>query len=319
VLRTRLALREDGWKEFQECVWVKRDAPFLGSHDRLRASFEPILCFSKSTVPHINLTANGNYSDRIGLTGAFRFGDNGHFHSKRPSKPKVGQSRGTDVFSANLADNGNSIMHPAAYPVSLCEQLILQFSREGDAVLDPFCGSGSTLVAAQRCGRRWIGFDSKREYVEIAAGRLNVAAREHTAVIAPGQPVRLRTDFPGTKQSRRIYLKTRNLNPSDAAVFEFVLSKTVDADGHNAAAELSHNQIATATKLSRRTVIRSVERLEKATLIETVKHEEWHRGNANRVAVASSLLVPLGSCASATSGEQNRGRGTRLRLAVAGR
>src|ERR1035438_8176789 len=54
VLRTRLALREDGWKEFQECVWVNPDAPFLGSHDRLRASFEPILSFSKSNVPYIN-------------------------------------------------------------------------------------------------------------------------------------------------------------------------------------------------------------------------------------------------------------------------
>jgi DNA modification methylase len=319
VLRTRLALREDGWKEFQECVWVKRDAPFLGSHDRLRASFEPILCFSKSKVPYINLKANGNYSDRIGFTGAARFGDEGHFHSKRRSKMKIGQSRGPDVFTANVADNENGIMHPAAYPLSLCEQLVLQFSRQGDSVLDPFCGSGTTLVAAQRLGRRWIGFDSKREYVELAAGRLNVAAREHTAVIAPGQPVRLRTDFPDTKQSRRIYLKTRNLNPSDAAVFEFVLSHTVNADGHKAAAELSHNQIAAATRLSRRTVIRSVERLEKAALIETEKHEQWHRGNANRIAVASLLLVPMEIEASATSDGKDRDRGTRLRLAVAGR
>ena len=318
VLRTRLALRNDGWNEFQECVWVKPDAPFLGSHDRLRASFEPILCFSKSKVPYINLTANGNYSERIGFTGAFRFGDNGPFHSKRPSKLKIGQSRGTDVFTANLADNGSGIMHPAAYPTSLCEQLILQFSREGDAVLDPFCGSGTTLVAAQRLGRRWIGFDSKREYVEIAAKRLNTMFTENVTVISPGQPVRLRTDFPETAKSRRIYLKGRNLNVSDAAVFEFVLSHTVNADGHRAAAELSHNQIAAATKLSRRTVIRSIERLEKAELIETVKHEEWHRGHANRIAVASSLLVPLEIGASDNSGGKGRVRGTRLRLAVAG-
>ena len=60
VLRTRLALREDGWHEFQECVWLKPDAPFLGSHNRLRACFEPILCFSKSTKPYIDLTANGS-------------------------------------------------------------------------------------------------------------------------------------------------------------------------------------------------------------------------------------------------------------------
>jgi hypothetical protein len=176
-------------------------------------------------------------------------------------------------------------------------------------------GSGSTLVAAQRCGRCWIGFDSKREYVEIAASRLNALFTEHITVINPGQPVRLRTDFPDNAKSRRIYLRSRKLNVSDATVFEFILSTTVDADGHKAAAELSHNQIAAATGLSRRTVIRSIERLEKAALIETMKHKEWHRGNANRIAVASSFLVPLEIGASDNCGGKDRGRGTR---AVAG-
>jgi DNA modification methylase len=293
VLRTRLALREDGWKEFQDCVWVKRDAPFLGSHDRLRASFEPILCFSKSKVPYINLTANGNYSDRIGFTGASRFGENGHFHSKRPSKQKIGQSRGTDVFTANVGDNENDVMHPAAYPVKLCEQLILQFTRESDTVLDPFCGSGTTLVAAQRCGRRWMGFDSKKEYVELAAKRLNTTFTENVTVMNPGQPVRLRTDFPDTAKSRRIYLESRNLNASDAAVFESILSVTVNSLNRRAAIELSHNQIVAATGISRSTVIRSIKRLADITLIETVKDEEWHRGHSNRVGIAASLLVPI--------------------------
>ena len=293
VLKTRLALREDGWKEFQECIWMKPDAPFLGSHDRLRASFEPILCFSKSTLPYINLKANGNYTDRIGFTGAFRFGGNGQFHSKRPSKPKIGQARGTDVFTARLADNENGIMHPAAYPVNLCEQLVLQFSREGDAVLDPFCGSGTTLVAAQRLGRRWIGFDAKKEYFELAAQRLDAPFSEHLPTIHPGQPVRLRTDFPNTPKSRRIYLESRNLNASDAAAFESILSVTVNSLNRRAAIELSHNQIVAATGISRSTVIRSIKRLADITLIETVKDEEWHRGHSNRVVIAASLLVPI--------------------------
>jgi hypothetical protein len=108
-----------------------------------------------------------------------------------------------------------------------------------------------------------------------------------------GQPVRLRTDFPDTPKSRRIYLKSRNLNASDAAVFEFILSKTVNADGHIAAAELSHNQIVAATGISRSTVIRSIKRLADLKLIETVKDAEWHRGRSNRVAIAASWLVPI--------------------------
>jgi ribosomal protein L11 methylase PrmA len=320
VLRTRLALRNDGWKEFQECVWVKPNAPFLGSHDRLRASFESILCFSNSTVPYINLTANGNYSDHIGFGGASRFGEYSHFHSKRPSKPKLGQSRGTDVFTVNLGDNnGNGLMHPAAYPVSLCEQLVLQFSREGDAVLDPFCGSGTTLVAAQRCGRRWVGFDSKRQYVELAAKRLNTNFTEHASVINPGQPVRLRTDFPDTTPSRRIYFKSRGLNASDAAVFELILSNTVYSDAHKATAELSHNQIAAAAKLSRRTVTRSIERLKEVKVIETAMHEDWYRGRANRIAIVPSLLVPLEGRPIVTSARRSRDRDNRLQLVAKGR
>jgi len=285
---------------------VKPDAPFLGSHERLRASFEAILCFSKTNVPYISLTANGSYSDRIGFAGAVRFGDNVHFHSKRPSKLKTGQSRGTDVFTVNLADNGKGIMHPAAYPVSLCERLILQFTREGDVVLDPFCGSGTTLVAAQRLGRRWIGFDIKREYVEIAANRIDAKFTEHVASINPGQPVRLRTDFPDTAKSRRIYFKSRNLNGSDAAVFELILSRTVNSSDRKAAAQISYSEIATATYLSRRTVLRSIKRLTDVRLIETMKDQEWHRGRPNRVALPSSLLVPIESQASDTKASNHR-------------
>jgi ribosomal protein L11 methylase PrmA len=171
--------------------------------------------------------------------------------------------------------------------------LILTFSKEGECVADSFCGSGQTLIAAQRLGRRWIGFDSKREYVEIAANRLHATFTENVTVINPGQPVRLRTDFPNTPKSRRIYLESRNLNASDAAVFELILSMTVNSLDRKAAIELSHNQIVAATGISRSTVIRSIKRLADLRLIETVKDAEWHRGRSNRVGIAASLLVPI--------------------------
>jgi site-specific DNA-methyltransferase (adenine-specific)/site-specific DNA-methyltransferase (cytosine-N4-specific) len=311
ILQTRLALRDDGWIEFMESIWAKPDAPFLGSHHRLRAAFEQVLCFSKTRQPYINLTANGNYSDRIGFTGAFRFGGDGQFHSKRPSKLKTGQSRGSDVFTAHVSENDNGIMHPAQMPVALAERLILQFTREGDVVCDPFMGSGSVLCAARLTNRRGIGIEINRNYVGIAASRLDATFTEHITIINPGQPVRLRTDFPNTPKSRRIYLESRSLNASDAAVFELILSMTVNSSDRKAAIELSHNQIVAATKLSRRTVIRSIGRLEEAGFIETVKHQQWHRGNANRIAVAGSLLVPLETGASATPGRNERNRGTR--------
>src|ERR1035438_3093411 len=241
VLRTRLALREDGWKEPEELIWWKPDAPPLGSTQRPRRTWEQILWFSKTPKPYINLKGNGKFSDRIGFVGSSRYAEDGVVAVGRSSRVENGHARTTDHFIANVGANENDVMHPAMFPATLCEQLILTFSKEGECVADIFCGSGQTLIAAQRLGRRWIGFDSKREYVEIAANRLHATFTENVTVINPGQPVRLRTDFPDTAKSRRIYLKSRNLNASDAAVFEFVLSKTVSSNGRTAAAELSHN------------------------------------------------------------------------------
>jgi DNA modification methylase len=293
VLRTRLALREDGWKECEELIWWKPDAPPLGSKQRPRRAWEQILWFSHSRKPFIDLRANGSYSDRIGFVGSSRYAENGVVAAGRSSRVENGHARTTDHFIANVGANENDVMHPAMFPATLCEQLILTFSKEGECVADIFCGSGQTLIAAQRLGRRWIGFDSKREYVEIAANRLHATFTENVTVINPGQPVRLRTDFPNTPKSRRIYLESRNLNASDAAVFELILSMTVNSLDRKAAIELSHNQIVAATGISRSTVIRSIKRLADLRLIETVKDAEWHRGRSNRVGIAASLLVPI--------------------------
>lgn len=64
-------------------------------------------------------------------------------------------------------------LHPAQKPVSLMRALIELTTAEGQLVLDPFCGSGSTLVAARDLNRSYLGFDVSSEYVEIATQRLN--------------------------------------------------------------------------------------------------------------------------------------------------
>ncbi|MDE2937915.1 MAG: DNA methyltransferase [Chloroflexota bacterium] len=63
--------------------------------------------------------------------------------------------------------------HPATFPIALAAKCISLFSHEGELVLDPFVGSGTTLVAARDLNRNAIGFDLKQEYVELCRERLN--------------------------------------------------------------------------------------------------------------------------------------------------
>lgn len=66
-----------------------------------------------------------------------------------------------------------SLGHPAMFPVELCERLIRVYTRIGDVVLDPFMGSGSTLVAAKKLFRKGIGFELYDYFIELARKRLS--------------------------------------------------------------------------------------------------------------------------------------------------
>ena len=62
--------------------------------------------------------------------------------------------------------------HPTQNPEYLLERIILAASREGDLILDPFCGSSTTGVVATRNGRKYIGIDNSIEYIELSKRRL---------------------------------------------------------------------------------------------------------------------------------------------------
>lgn len=62
--------------------------------------------------------------------------------------------------------------HPAVYPVAIPNDHIISWSKPGDLVLDPFMGSGTTGVACQNTGRRFIGIERNPEYFSIAKGRI---------------------------------------------------------------------------------------------------------------------------------------------------
>jgi len=71
------------------------------------------------------------------------------------------------------SESARRVGHPAPFPVELPEKLIELYTFAGDLVLDPFMGSGSTLVAASRTNRRYVGYDLDPGYVELAMTRVD--------------------------------------------------------------------------------------------------------------------------------------------------
>lgn len=76
-------------------------------------------------------------------------------------------------FSFEARDIRDKEVHPATFPISLSKKVIELFSHEGELILDPFVGSGTTLVAANDLNRNAIGFDLQEKYVTLCAERLH--------------------------------------------------------------------------------------------------------------------------------------------------
>lgn len=76
-------------------------------------------------------------------------------------------------FTYEKRDIRDKELHPATFPISLAKKVIELFTHQGELVLDPFVGSGTTLVAARDINRNAVGFDLLTKYVDLCESRLN--------------------------------------------------------------------------------------------------------------------------------------------------
>ncbi|MCX8035755.1 MAG: DNA methyltransferase [Candidatus Sumerlaeia bacterium] len=75
-------------------------------------------------------------------------------------------------FTYEARDVRDKAVHPATFPIALARKVIELFTHRGELVLDPFVGSGTTLVAAMDTARNAVGFDLQKEYIDLCKRRL---------------------------------------------------------------------------------------------------------------------------------------------------
>lgn len=114
------------------------------------------------------------------LTGAYA----GQYESilfaqkgRRNLNEVAGKRRHPDILSFDRVP-ASKLRHSHEKPTDLIEFLIKKSSNKGEIILDPFCGSGTTVVCAKRLGRKFITFELERQYVEIANERLDNEAED---------------------------------------------------------------------------------------------------------------------------------------------
>lgn len=123
----------------------------------LRPTFEPILWFVK---PY---PIGTTIADNVVAHGIGAFNEEGLLKYQRDPN---------NVINCGM-DKGEGGLHPTQKPVRLMRALIELTTLKGQIVLDPFCGSGTTLVAAQASERSYIGFEQDAEYCRISSERLD--------------------------------------------------------------------------------------------------------------------------------------------------
>jgi site-specific DNA-methyltransferase (adenine-specific) len=181
VLRLIMEMRENGWLWTEEYMWHKRNSHPGKWPNRFRDNWERLLHFTKTKKfqmfqDTVKVQVGDWAKKRLkNLSETDKIRDNSRVGSGFGKN--VSNWVGRDlVYPSNvlhLATESSNQNHAATFPVALPEWFIKLFTTEGDVVLDPFVGSGTTCVAAKKLCRHYIGIDNSKEFVELAKVRLD--------------------------------------------------------------------------------------------------------------------------------------------------
>ncbi len=146
--RLAFALQDAGWWVRSEVIWYKPNAYPESVRDRPTKAHESVFLLSKSKDYYYDVSAvKGPNGRRLRTLWEIN------------TEPRRRQAGGVED-------------HPAVMPMTLARRCIRLTSQPGDIVLDPYAGSGTTLLAARELGRRWAGIELNPSYVALIERRL---------------------------------------------------------------------------------------------------------------------------------------------------
>ena len=186
VLELILEMKKQGWLWIEEYVWHKKNS-FPGKWpNRFRDSWERCLHFTKQKKFKMYqkevMVPMGDWAEsRIKNPSK-------NDHLRHESKAKSGLGRNVSNWAErgmayptnvlHMATECGNVKHSAAFPVSLPLWFIKLLTKEGDLVLDPFMGSGTTALAAMSLNRHFIGTEKNKRYYKIALERIKEIGRK---------------------------------------------------------------------------------------------------------------------------------------------
>ena len=167
--RQALYFKELGFNLHDIMIWIKDGGGAVGSNKCYTQNFEYMFVFSKGAPKTINLIYDKpNKSFGQDKSGVGRRKVTGE-HKIEQRKPSKEFSRRNNWWYIPPQKGAG---HPAVFPEQLANDHIISWSNEGDVVLDPFSGSGTTHKMALLNNRRFIGFEISQEYIDIERKRL---------------------------------------------------------------------------------------------------------------------------------------------------
>lgn len=179
-------LKRPAMAHFNRCrwlVWHYKNKANLGKD--WGRSHESILHFRKSDTTQLNMEDTRTPYNAHTLkypvhpqakTSTYGKGT-GQKHDLWTPHPKGAKPKDVIEIPTTCNGMGEKTPHPTQKPEALLRKLVLASSQEGDWVVDPFSGSGTTLVVAEQLGRRWMGCDREAHYNQWAIQRINTVRR----------------------------------------------------------------------------------------------------------------------------------------------